>query len=224
MRVVVLLGAPGAGKGTQAQLLAGRLGLVHVATGDLFRAAVRSGTALGREAGAYMERGALVPDELTLRILFERLEAPDASAGVLLDGFPRTLAQAEALDAALAERGSRVEVAPLIEVPEKELVTRLSGRWTCRADGHVYHALANPPRLAGVCDVDGSELYQRDDDRPETVRARLASQLGALTEVVDHYARAGVLVRVDGRRPIEAVTADLLTALAPAGRSRSAVG
>lgn len=217
MRVVVLLGPPGAGKGTQAQLLSGRLGLAHVATGDLFRAAVREGTPLGAEVQAYMARGELVPDALTIRVLLARLDVLDPTAGVLLDGFPRTAGQAAALDVALAERKSRVEVAPLIDVPADELVARLGGRWTCRAAGHIYHETANPPRVAGVCDVDGSELYQRADDRPETIRARLVQQLGALDEVIDHYRAAGVLATVDGRQPIDGVTAELLHVLEPTG-------
>lgn len=220
MRVVVLLGPPGAGKGTQAQLLSGRLGLAHVATGDLFRAAVREGTPLGAEVQTYMARGELVPDALTIRVLLARLDVLDPTAGVLLDGFPRTAGQAAALDVALADRKSRVEVAPLIDVPADELVARLGGRWTCRAAGHIYHETANPPRVAGVCDVDGSELYQRADDRPETIRARLVQQLGALDEVIDHYRAAGVLATVDGRQPIDGVTAELLHALEPTGSRR----
>lgn len=213
MRVIVLLGAPGAGKGTQAQVVAARLQLALVATGDLFRAAVRDGTPLGLEAKGYMARGELVPDGVTVRMLLERLDRPDASNGVLLDGFPRNRAQAVALDEALAARGSRVESAPYIDVPEQELVARLGGRWICRAAGHPYHQASKPPRVPGKCDVDGSELYQRDDDRPETVRARLDQQLGALREVIDHYAAAGVLVRVDGTRSIDEVSAALLGVL-----------
>lgn len=213
MRVVVLLGAPGAGKGTQAAALRERLGCPHVATGDLFRAAVRDGTPLGREARRYMDAGALVPDELTIGVLRERLAMPDAAHGVILDGFPRTVAQAEALDGFLVDRGSAVAVAMLIDVPAEELIRRLSGRWICSAAGHVYHAVANPPRTAGACDIDGSALVQRDDDREETIRARLERQLGGLEAVVEHYRAAGVLHVVDGRRSIDAVTADLLAGL-----------
>ena len=216
MRIVVLLGPPGAGKGTQAQVLAGRLALPWIATGDLFRAAVSDGTALGAEAKTYMDRGALVPDGITVRMLLERLAAPDAAGGAVLDGFPRTRAQAEALDAALDERGVRVEVALLIDVPAGDLLGRLSGRWLCSAAGHPYHVTAAPPRVPGVCDVDGSPLVQRDDDRPEVVRARLEKQLGALEEVVDHYRESGLLCTVDGRGPIAGVSAALLDALAPA--------
>jgi adenylate kinase len=215
MRVLVLLGAPGAGKGTQADILARHRGLPHRATGDLFRAAARDGTALGIAAKAYMERGALVPDEVTVQMLLERLTVPDATRGVILDGFPRTRLQAEALDRALAERGAAVEAALLVDVPADELLRRLSGRWLCEGAGHTYHETAYPPRVPGICDICGSRLIQRDDDRPDVVRARLEKQLGALDEVVGHYRAAGVLRTVDGRRPIAAVTSDLLDCIEP---------
>ncbi len=215
-RVVVLLGAPGAGKGTQAQILSERLGLAHVATGDLFRAAVRDQTPLGMTAKGYMDRGELVPDAVTIDMLLERLSRPDAAAGILLDGFPRNTAQAEVLDRALGDKGGRVDVAPLIEVPEPELVARLGGRWICRAQGHPYHLQGKPPKQPGVCDVDGSELYQRDDDKPATVQARLRQQLGALDQVVGYYRDRGVLATVDGTTGIENVTKDLLGAIVPA--------
>ena len=215
-RVVVLLGAPGAGKGTQAQILAERLGLAHVATGDLFRAAVRDGTPLGLVAKGYMDRGELVPDTVTIEMLLERLAKPDAQAGILLDGFPRNTAQAEVLDSALGEKGGRVDVAPFIEVPEADLVARLGGRWICRAEGHPYHEQTKPPKRPGICDVDGSELYQCTDDQPATVQARLRQQLGALDSVVNYYRGRGVLQTVDGRQPIEQVSTDLLATIAPA--------
>lgn len=218
-RVVVLLGAPGAGKGTQAQILSKRLGLAHVATGDLFRAAVRDGTPLGAVAKGYMDRGELVPDSVTIEMLLERLAQPDAAAGILLDGFPRNTAQADVLDKALVDRGSRVEVAPYIEVPEADLVARLGGRWICRAQGHPYHELSKPPLVAGICDVDGSELYQRADDQPAAVQARLRQQLGALDQVVGHYRRLGSLKTVDGTQPIERVSVDLLAAIGPAANA-----
>ncbi len=213
MTVIVLLGAPGAGKGTQAAVLRDRLGLPHVATGDLFRTAAREGTALGREAERYMSAGQLVPDEITIGMLRERLAAPDAAGGAILDGFPRTAAQAAALDDVLAERGKAVAAALLIEVPAEDLVRRLAGRWICEAGGHVYHELTNPPLEPGRCDIDGSRLVQRQDDAAETVRARLAGQLGALEGVVDHYERAGRLRRVDGRQPIAVISDALMTAL-----------
>lgn len=213
MRILVLLGAPGAGKGTQAMILAQRLGLPHVATGDLFRAAVRAGTALGREAQRYMERGELVPDAITVDMLIERIDRPDAREGVILDGFPRSRNQAEALEAALLVRGVEVERALLVDVPAEDLVGRLSGRWVCRLAGHPFHIITNPPRIPGICDVDGSPLEQREDDRPEVVRARLARQLPPMQSVVEHYRARGVLRTVDGRQPIENVTRDLLAAV-----------
>jgi len=211
----VLLGAPGAGKGTQAHVLSRHLGLPRVATGDLFRAAARNGTPLGIAAKAYMERGELVPDEVTVGMLLERLGAADAQRGVILDGFPRTRSQAEALDRTLVERGAAVEAALLVDVPAEELLLRLSGRWLCEAAGHTFHETAYPPRVPGVCDICGSRLVQRADDRPEVVRARLENQLSALADVVDHYRTAGVLQAVDGRRPIAAVTNDLLDCVEP---------
>jgi adenylate kinase len=215
VRILVLLGAPGAGKGTQAHVLARHLGLPRVATGDLFRAAARDGSELGVTARGYMERGELVPDELTVGMLLARLDAPDARRGAILDGFPRTRSQAEALDRALGIRGTAVDAALLVEVPADELLQRLTGRWLCSAAGHTYHETAYPPRVAGVCDIDGSALVQRDDDRPEVVQARLEKQLSALADVVEHYRTAGVLQVVDGRRPIAAVTNDLLDAIEP---------
>jgi adenylate kinase len=217
VNVVVLLGAPGAGKGTQAPLLAERLALPVVATGDLFRAAVRDGTPLGMDARRYMDAGQLVPDEITVKLLLERLGRPDAAAGVILDGFPRTATQAAALDAALTERGARVSAAVLVDVPAEELVRRMSGRWVCRAAGHPYHETSSPPRVAGVCDLDGSELYQRKDDEPETIRARMDQQLGALAEVIDHYRRAGILATVDGLQDIHEVAEAIDAVLTSAG-------
>ena len=213
MRVIVLLGPPGAGKGTQAQVLEERLRLPHVATGDLFRAALREGTAVGREARRYMDRGQLVPDETTIRMLLERLDQRDAASGVILDGFPRNRAQAEALDTALAERSAQVDRALNIDVPAEDVVRRMSGRWTCEAAGHVYHETANPPRVPGRCDIDGSRLIQREDDKIQTVRARLAQQLGALRDVVAYYRGRGILRTVDGRQPIPEVTDALLAQL-----------
>lgn len=214
MTVIVLLGAPGAGKGTQAALLTERLGIPHVATGDLFRAAVRDGSPIGLEARRHMERGQLVPDEITIGMLLARLEAPDAVDGAILDGFPRNRPQAEALDEALAGRSSRVDLAIHVDVPLDELVRRLSGRWICRDAGHVYHEQSNPPRVAGQCDLDGSPLIQRDDDRPDTIRARLTGQLDSLAQVVEHYRETGVLRTIDGRQSIDAVTATLIDTLA----------
>ena len=216
MNVVVLLGAPGAGKGTQAPLLATRLGIPVISTGDLFRAAVRDGTDLGQEARHYMDAGQLVPDEITVRLLLDRLDEPDAAAGVILDGFPRTSVQAAALDRALAEREAWVKAVVLVDVPLAELVRRMSGRWICRAAGHPYHETSSPPHVAGVCDLDGSELYQRVDDHPDTIRARMDQQLGALAEVIDHYRTAGVLRTVNGLQEIELVAAAINRVMAEA--------
>jgi adenylate kinase len=212
MTVVVLLGAPGAGKGTQAPILAEHLGVPVLASGDLLRAAVAARTALGTVADRYMSRGQLVPDDTIVDIFLERLAADDARRGAILDGFPRTLGQAEALDRALAERGSRVDVALYIDVPEDDLVQRMASRRICAANGHVYNIASNPPLASDVCDLDGSALIQREDDREETVRARMAQQIPPLRGVVDHYRTTGVLRTVDGLRPIDEVTAELLAA------------
>lgn len=210
--VEVLLGAPGAGKGTQAPILAEHLGVPILASGDLLRAAVAGRTALGTVANRYMSRGQLVPDDTIVDIFLERLAADDASRGAILDGFPRTLGQAEALDRALAERGNRVDVALYIDVPEDDLVARMASRRICAANGHVYNIASNPPTVPGVCDLDGATLIQREDDREETVRARMAQQIPPLRQVVDHYRATGVLESVDGLRPIDEVTAALLAA------------
>ena len=212
MTVVVLLGAPGAGKGTQAPILAEHLGVPILASGDLLRAAVAAWTALGTSADRYMSRGQLVPDETIVDIFLERLSADDAANGAILDGFPRTPGQAEALDRALAKRGGRVDVALYIDVPEDDLVARMASRRICAANGHVYNIASNPPRVPGVCDLDGTPLVQREDDREETVRARMAQQIAPLVQTVDHYAATGVLRTVDGLGPIDEVTAALLAA------------
>ena len=216
--ILVMVGAPGAGKGTQAAILAERLGIPHVASGELFRAAVRAETPLGAAVRGYLERGQLVPDELAIEVIVDRLAQPDAANGAILDGFPRTRPQAEALTTALARRGQRVEQALYVGVRESELRRRLSGRWICRASGHSYHVIDHPPVRPGVCDIDGSPLYQRDDDRPDTVRARLAAQLPPMYDVVDYYTEQGVLTAVDGEGTIDEVTDALLRCLAQPAR------
>jgi adenylate kinase len=209
--VIVMVGAPGAGKGTQAQRLAAALGLVHISTGDLFRAALREGTPLGAEVRKYVEKGILVPDPVTLRVVEDRLLLGDATHGVVMDGFPRTGPQAEALDAMLARDQSRVAAALYIEVEAPELVRRLSGRRVCRGPAqHVFHLDSRPPRVPGVCDFDGTPLEQRNDDKPETIQARLARQLPPMYEVVDHYAGTGVLHAVRGDRSMDDVATELL--------------
>ncbi len=220
MTVVVLLGAPGAGKGTQAPILARALGVPILASGDLLRAAAAAGTALGREADRYMSRGQLVPDDTMVRVFLERLEQPDARAGAILDGFPRTRVQAVALDRALHEAGRRVDRAIFIEVETEDLVRRMSNRRICTANGHVYNLASNPPLVDRVCDLDNSALVQRPDDNEETVRARMKEQIPPLLEVVDYYREAGVLQVVDGREPISAVSERLLRALEMAPTSQ----
>ena len=221
-RYVVLMGAPGAGKGTQAATLAQKLGLLHLATGDLFREAVGKGTELGRQAKAYMDRGTLVPDELTIALVEERLAKTDAANGAVLDGFPRTLEQARALDQSLARRGETVEKAVNIEVSEEAVVARLAGRCLCRQCQASYHVLHNPPKQAGKCDVCGGELYQRTDDKPETVRARLEVYRDMTAPLIEYYRQAGKLAAVNGEQDIENVQKVILAALGDAKESPEA--
>ena len=218
MTVIVLLGAPGAGKGTQAPALAALLGIPVLASGDLLRQAVADGTPLGREADRYMSRGQLVPDDTMVRVFLDRLEAPDAVRGAILDGFPRTKVQAEALDEALAETGRQVDRAGYIDVPLEDLVKRMANRRICTANGHVYNLVSNPPRDDAVCDLDQSALVQRADDEEATVRARMAQQVPPLLDVVEHYRRKAILTTVDGRNAIDEVTAKLMDALRDAGK------
>ncbi len=221
-RIVMLMGAVGAGKGTQASILADRLGVPHVSSGDLFRDAVRRGTPLGMKAQEFMARGDLVPDEVTVGLVTQRLNEPDAAAGAILDGFPRTVAQAEALDLTLAEHGERVSRVVLIDVPEDELVRRVAGRRICPVCKTSYHLDWNPPRVAERCDREGARLDQREDDRPEVFGARLAKQVPPMLEVVAHYERQpGIVTRVDGSQPIDAVTAAILDVLDPVAAIRS---
>lgn len=210
---VVLLGPPGAGKGTQAQVVSKTLGLPHVSSGDIFRENLKNQTELGKLARGFMDRGELVPDDVTIAMIRERLARPDAAGGALLDGFPRTPAQAAALAEMLAGFESRVSAVPYIKVPDDVLIERLTGRWTCRAQGHVFHEKFNPPRQPGVCDFDGSELYQRDDDTAETVKNRIRVYFQQTAPLIEFYQQAGQLVEVDGTQSIEAVSKDLLEAL-----------
>ena len=212
--ILLLIGAVGAGKGTQAERLQERLGIPHLASGDLFRAALRAGTPLGERAREYMDRGDLVPDDITIAMFMERLSEADASRGAILDGFPRTVGQAVALDATPAERGERIASAIYIAVPTDELVLRVSGRSVCPICGTPYHDVFDPPRQPGICDKDGTPLVRRDDDREEVVRARLQKQVPPMLEVVEHYRAAGVLAEIDGRQPIDDVTAAILRAVA----------
>ncbi len=210
---IVLLGAPGAGKGTQAEILAKRTGLPHISSGDIFRENLKKQTELGKLAQKYMSKGELVPDDVTIAMIKERLSRPDCAKGAILDGFPRTPTQAKALDEMLAELGGKVVAVPFIKVPEEELVERLSGRLVCKANGHIFHKKYNPPKVPGICDYDGSELYQREDDKPEVVRNRIRVYLEQTAPLIDFYRARGLLVEIDGNQPIEKVTEDLWNAL-----------
>jgi len=213
MTVAILLGAPGAGKGTQAPLLAERLNVPVLASGDLLRAEVASGSEIGREVDGIMRSGELVSDDLMVRLFLTRLDRPDAADGAILDGFPRTRRQAEALDEALRASGRPVDRALLIEVPIEDLIGRFAGRLICKAGGHVYNEWFKPPSVWGVCDIDGSELVHRADDAEATVRARMEQQLGPLHDVADYYRARGILTPVNGLQSIEDVAASLLEAL-----------
>lgn len=210
---IVLLGPPGAGKGTQAQIIAEKYDLVHVSSGDLFRENLKQQTDLGKLAQTFMSRGELVPDDVTIAMVRERLARPDCKNGALLDGFPRTPAQAVALTEMLKEFKGAVNVVPYISVPAEVLIERLSGRWTCRANGHVFHEKFNPPATAGICDMDGSELYQRDDDKAETVKNRIKVYQEQTSPLIEYYRKNQLLVEVDGTKPIEEVTSEMLTAI-----------
>lgn len=209
-RYIVLLGPPGVGKGTQAERLTERLSLPHVASGDLFRQNLKAETALGLQAKTYMDRGALVPDDITIAMVVDRLAQPDCAAGALLDGFPRTVAQAQALEDALAQQGHALETVLYIDAPADVLLARLGGRWTCRQCGAVYHLLFSPPRVAGRCDECGGELYQRADDTPETHRRRIAVYQEQTAPLVDWYKTRDLLTEIDGTLDIDGMTAALV--------------
>jgi adenylate kinase len=211
---LILLGPPGAGKGTQAERLRNDFDVPYYATGDILRGAVRDGTALGREAEEYMDRGDLVPDELIIRVITERIDSPEALDGFILDGFPRTVMQAEALDEAMGGLGRRLTAALAIEAPDEEVVRRLSGRRMCEKNGHVYHVEFDPPKNPGFCDQDGSQLVQRDDDREETIRHRLKVFHEQTRPLIDLYGRQGVLRRFDGTRTPEEVHGHIRASLA----------
>jgi adenylate kinase len=209
---IVMLGPPGAGKGTQAKQLAQALDLVHVSTGDLFRENLKNETELGQLAQSYMNKGELVPDDVTIRMVEERLSRPDCDQGAVLDGFPRTPAQADALEALLAKFDAGVKVVPYIKVPDEVLIERLSGRWMSTS-GRVYHALYNPPMVKWIDDLDGSKLYQREDDKPDTVRHRIEVYREQTAPLIEYYRQKGLLVEIDGTQAIDDVTKDLMNAV-----------
>lgn len=209
---IIFLGAPGAGKGTQAARVAQELKLVQVATGDLFRQAQEKGTELALKAKSYMEKGQLVPDEITIKMVLERIAAPDCKNGVIFDGFPRNLAQAEALDKALKEQGKSIDRAVYIKVSENELLERLSGRWICRVCQTPYHAVNSPSKVAGKCDKCGGDLYQRPDDKTETIKKRLKVFFAETAPLIDYYTRAGKLLEVDGEGEVEAIAGRIVGA------------
>jgi adenylate kinase len=212
-----LLGPPGAGKGTQAQRIAAARGLVHISTGDMFRENVKNGTELGKLAETYMSKGELVPDEVTIKMLLERISRDDAQKGAMFDGFPRNVVQAEALDEALAASGKKIDRAPYIKVSDDELIARLGGRWICRNCGALYHERNDPPKKAGVCDRCGGELYQRADDSEATVRNRLQVYERQTAPLLDYYRQRGVLRAVSGEGAVDKIRQALRDAV---GRPR----
>jgi adenylate kinase len=210
---IILIGAQGSGKGTQAEKLKCALGLRHISSGDLFRKAFEEKTSLGLKAQAYVDRGELVPDAITVAMVLEQIEQLGRVSGILLDGFPRTVAQAEALDQGLSRSRHSIDTAIYLEVPRDELLTRLSGRYICRANQHVYNASTHPPTVAGICDLDGSELYQRSDDRGEAIHKRLNTFFRETIRLLDYYGRQQKLITVNGNQEIDRVYLDLLKKL-----------
>jgi len=206
----VFLGPPGAGKGTQAKVVARNKGIPQISSGDLFRENLKDQTELGIRANQFIKVGELVPDDITIDMVKERISRTDCKCGAILDGFPRTPAQAKAFDEILEETDCKINQVPYIAVPEAELIERLSARLTCRAKGHIFHEKYNPPKVAGVCDFDGSELYQREDDQPETVKHRIQVYEQRTRPLVEYYHERGILVKINGSQSIEDVTKDLL--------------
>lgn len=211
---VIFLGLPGAGKGTQAARLTQPTGLAHVTTGELFRENIRNETELGKKAKEFVESGLLVPDEITIGMLLERISQPDCQKGFMLDGFPRTIEQAEALDTAVQGQGRQIDKAIYVKVGTEEIVRRLAGRWNCKQCGTVYHEVSQPPTKAGVCDNCGSQLYQREDDKPEVVRTRLEVNIKNLEPLLTYYGDRGKVIEIDGERDADAITEDVKKALA----------
>jgi len=210
---LILLGLPGAGKGTQAKNLATQKGLLHISTGDMFREAAAAGTDLGKRAQDFMSKGELVPDEVTIGMLLERIAKPDAQVGLMLDGFPRTIPQAEALDRALAGRGQQIDAVLYIKVPEGDLMERLTGRWSCPNCGAIYHNQTKPPKAAGKCDECGAALTQRADDQPATVKTRLDTNRAWTEALAEFYGKQGKLQKIDGTGAMDAITARLIESI-----------
>ena len=210
---LVMLGAPGAGKGTQANMIAEKYGIPHISTGDIFRANIKEGTDLGKEAKSYMDKGELVPDELTVRLLLDRVSKDDCKDGYVLDGFPRTIPQAEVLEKELEKNGDRIDKAVNVDVPDENIVNRMSGRRACLKCGATYHIVHIPPRKEGICDTCGSELVQRDDDKEETVKNRLKVYHEQTAPLIEFYSSRNVLETVDGTKPSEDVFANICSIL-----------
>ena len=217
---IIFLGAPGAGKGTQAVYLAQKLSLVHIATGDLFRQAVEQGTELGKQIKSYVEKGMLVPNEITIRMVLERMSAPDCESGVVFDGFPRNLEQARTLDEVLAKQAKAIDRVVYIKVAEEKLLKRLSGRWVCRSCQALYHIINSPPQVGDKCNQCNDELYQRPDDTVETVKKRLQVYFTQTAPLIDYYTRAGKLMEVDGEGDIDRVGRRIVVALGGEGVAR----
>jgi adenylate kinase len=210
---IIMLGAPGAGKGTQAKMIAAKYEIPHISTGDIFRSNIKNGTELGKKAKAYMDAGQLVPDELTVELVLDRIKAADCVNGYILDGFPRTIPQAEALDAALNDRGEKIEYAIDVDVPDANIVNRMSGRRACVGCGATYHVVYNPTKEEGICDACHGELILRDDDKPETVQKRLAVYHDQTQPLINHYTKKGVLYTVDGTQDIDVVFGEIVKLL-----------
>jgi adenylate kinase len=210
---IIMLGAPGAGKGTQADILSQEMNLPHIASGDLFRQALEERTEVGLLAKSYMDKGELVPDGIAIKLILERINQPDCVSGCLFDGFPRTLHQAKVLDKALKEQGKSIDKAIYIEVPNEELVKRLSGRWLCRTCQTPYHIINSPPKTPGKCDKCGGKLYQRSDDKEETVKDRLGVFFAQTVPILDYYKKQGKLIRVNGNLGMQGVAREIISAL-----------
>ena len=210
---IIMLGAPGAGKGTQAKKIAEKYSIPHISTGDIFRANIKNGTELGKKAKTYMDQGLLVPDELTCDLVVDRIQQPDAKNGYVLDGFPRTIPQAESLTKALSERGEAVDYAVNVDVPDENIINRMSGRRACLNCGATYHIVYNPSKKEGICDTCGQQLVLRDDDKPETVKKRLSVYHDQTQPLIDYYKNEGILAEVDGTKDMEEVFQDIVKIL-----------